>query len=129
MTTKRIVLTTLVALIVLLAVLVYFVLDPSSPAMSKYFPKCPVYWFTGLKCPGCGSQRAIHELLHGNLAGAMHYNALLMAAIPVLALYLIADVIKRRYPTLDNVLNHPATIITILTVVVAWTIARNIWGF
>lgn len=129
MSTKRIVLTALAAFVVLLGVVVYFTFDPSNPSLSKYFPKCPFYSLTGLKCPGCGTQRALHEILNGNIAGALHYNALLLVAVPLIGLYWLADSIKKRHPALDNVLNHPAAIITIVVVVIAWCIARNLWGF
>ena len=129
MSTKRIVLTALAAFVVLLGVVVYFTFDPSCPSLSKYFPKCPFYSLTGLKCPGCGTQRALHEILNGNITGALHYNALLLVAVPLIGLYWLADAIKKRHPALDNVLNHPAAIITIVIVVIAWCIARNLWGF
>ena len=41
---------------------IYFALDPSR---SDLFPRCVFLSLTGYKCPGCGSQRAIHALLHG----------------------------------------------------------------
>ena len=41
--------------------LIYYKFNPSDIAI---FPKCPFLLLTGLKCPGCGSQRAIHSLLH-----------------------------------------------------------------
>ena len=129
MSTKRIVLWTIVALVVLAGVMVYFFNDPSDPGASKYFPKCPVYSFTGMKCPGCGSQRVLHDLLNGDLEKALHHNALLLVAIPVIGLYFIADAIKRRHPALDNALNHPVAIATLLVIVVLWTIVRNIWGW
>jgi hypothetical protein len=37
---------------------------------------------TGLQCPGCGSLRAIHQLLHGHFAAAFRLNALLMVSLP-----------------------------------------------
>ena len=40
------------------------------PATSGMFPPCPVHYLTGWYCPGCGSLRAIHQLLHGNLRAA-----------------------------------------------------------
>ncbi len=129
MSTKRIILTVLVAFIVLLGVVVYFNFDPSNSSLSKFFPKCPFYSLTSLKCPGCGSQRAIHALLNGDLAGALSYNAFLLVSIPIIALYWLADIIKKRYPGLDNVLNHPATIIILGVLVLAWFIGRNIMGF
>ena len=36
------------------------------PEKSSFFPKCPLYAFTGFKCPVCGAQRALHAALHGD---------------------------------------------------------------
>src|SRR5690606_32381537 len=33
--------------------------------------QCPVHGVTGGFCPGCGSTRAVHELLHGDVAGSL----------------------------------------------------------
>ena len=56
------------------------------PAHHAFFPRCVFFLLTGLACPGCGATRAIHELLHGNLAGAFSLNPLLLLFyIPVLA--------------------------------------------
>jgi len=55
------------------------------PVTSGFFPRCPLHWLTGLHCPGCGSLRATHQLLHGNFAAACRYNVLWVALIPVLA--------------------------------------------
>ncbi len=49
-------------------------------------PLCSFHVLTGLDCPGCGATRATHELLHGRLAAAWHYNALWTLLWPV-ALY------------------------------------------
>ncbi|WP_437920562.1 DUF2752 domain-containing protein [Sphingobacterium sp. LRF_L2] len=62
---------------------VYYTYDPSSHG---WFPKCPVKGLTGLDCPGCGSQRAIHALLHGDFMQAFHYNALVIPFIPYIVL-------------------------------------------
>ena len=47
------------------------------------FPKCLFHAATGLHCPGCGSQRAIHNLLRGNIAAALHFNLLVVVALPI----------------------------------------------
>ena len=36
-----------------------------------HYPTCPFLAITGWYCPGCGSLRAVHDLLHGDLAGAV----------------------------------------------------------
>ena len=54
------------------------------PARSGVFPPCPVRYFTGWYCPGCGSLRAIHQLLHGNLRAAWALNPLTMILLPFL---------------------------------------------
>lgn len=61
---------------------VFFLLDPAQYP----FPRCPFYVFTGLYCPGCGSQRATHALLHGQVLRAAGLNLLAVAALPLLAL-------------------------------------------
>ena len=48
------------------AVAVYFALDPARHP----FPRCMFLTLTGWQCPGCGSQRALHALLHGDIASA-----------------------------------------------------------
>ncbi len=57
------------------------VFDPSS---SHFFPACPLYSLTGFYCPGCGSTRAFHHLLHGDFWAAFAMNPLSMLALPFL---------------------------------------------
>lgn len=63
-----------------LAILFFF-----SPTQYPFYPRCPLHALTGLHCPGCGSLRAMHSLLHGDLASAFHFNALLILSLPLLA--------------------------------------------
>jgi hypothetical protein len=55
------------------------------PATSGVFPPCPLHYLTGWYCPGCGSLRALHELLHGNLRAAWAMNPLTLVLLPFLA--------------------------------------------
>jgi|SRR6516164_1627079 hypothetical protein len=54
------------------------------PARNDFYPTCLFHKTTGLLCPGCGSLRAVHQLLHGNLSSAFHFNALLVISLPLL---------------------------------------------
>ena len=47
------------------------VLFYANPAADSRFPACPLHYFTGLHCPGCGTLRAIHCLVHGHLLAAL----------------------------------------------------------
>jgi uncharacterized protein DUF2752 len=49
------------------------------------YPTCLFHESTGLLCPGCGSLRALHQLLHGHFVAAFRCNALLVLSIPLLA--------------------------------------------
>jgi len=55
-----------------------------NPAKDSYFVSCPIKFTTGFYCPGCGSQRAIHELLHGNFKQAIHLNPLMIISLPII---------------------------------------------
>jgi len=59
-------------------------IDPD--AAGSPLPPCPLRVLTGLYCPGCGSTRCLHALLHGDLALAFTMNPLLVIAAPVLVL-------------------------------------------
>lgn len=70
-----------------------FLLDP---AVCRLFPPCPLHALTGAYCPGCGSLRAMHRLLHGDLAGAFRLNALAILSVPVLGLLALRPSWTRR---------------------------------
>jgi hypothetical protein len=50
-----------------------------------YWPKCPIYWTTGIYCPGCGGLRATSALLNGDIVAALNQNVFVFLA-PVLVL-------------------------------------------
>ena len=65
--------------IAVLALLCFF--DPSTSAI---FPPCPTNALTKIHCPGCGTLRAMHALLHGDLKEALSQNILAVIFIPIL---------------------------------------------
>src|SRR6266849_4690635 len=56
------------------------------PATVHGYPRCVFHALTGLQCPGCGTTRALHHLLHGDIAGAFRLNAMLFVAVPFAAI-------------------------------------------
>lgn len=114
-----------IAVAVVVFICIYAMADPGK---GVWFPKCPFYAVTGLQCPGCGSQRAIHALLHGHLSEAFRYNALLVASIPVLALLSAAEIGRKRHPRFYAAVNGTKTAIAVLITVTAWWILRNVIG-
>lgn len=63
-------------LMTLLCVAGLVVLSLGHPSGYGWMPRCPFYVLTGLYCPGCGSLRATHYLLHGNLIESMRNHPL-----------------------------------------------------
>ena len=47
---------------------------------------CVFYKLTGWYCPGCGLTRALHALVHFDLARAIRMNAFFMLATPIIGL-------------------------------------------
>lgn len=105
-------------------VVVYALFDPAE----SHFPRCPFLTLTGLQCPGCGSQRAVHALLHADFAGAFRDNALLVISLPLVVLMLVAQVCRRSMPRVYNALNGRAVIWIVFVVIIGWWITRNIWN-
>jgi hypothetical protein len=53
--------------------------DPTTPGGP--LPVCPTHALLGIDCPGCGSMRMLYSLLHGDIHGALRYNALGFVAV------------------------------------------------
>ena len=103
-----------VAGIVVLAFLYFF-----NPQDIPRFPRCPFFALTGLKCPGCGTLRGLHSLLHLRFAAAWSYNPLMVASIPFLAAFIVFPKFCR------NVIVGW----TVLVVVLCWWVLRNIFAW
>ena len=113
-----------IILLIIILGAVYFVFDPLK---SSFFPSCPFKSFTGLDCPGCGSQRAIHELMHLNFKKAFEYNALLVLSIPYLLLLMVFNFesVKQRLPKLERILFGWKSVWIITIIVILFFIFRN----
>lgn len=114
----------IVTAVILLAavVVVYSVFDPESPWM----PHCLLKTLTGYDCPGCGSQRSLHALLHGHPVDAWHYNPAIFVLLPLLILYGLSEAGLLSSRRLESWLYHPLTHYLIAAGIVGWWIARNL---
>lgn len=96
------------------------------PGRSGFFPLCPFRFLTGLTCPGCGSTRALHQLLHGHFEAAFTLNPLLLLALPFLVYAFLrysAFSMRGRTPP-PNALPAPY-LYAIFFVIVGFWIFRN----
>ena len=97
---------------------------------STYFPKCPFKVLTGLQCPGCGTQRAIHHILNLNISRAFKENVLLVVSIPYLLLAFLLTLFKNPNKKLmdwKKILYGKKTIYIILLIIFSFWILRNIY--
>jgi hypothetical protein len=111
--------------LVAVAAVVLYVFDPSEYVL---MPKCPFKMLTGLDCPGCGFQRAMHALLHGHVAEAIRFNVFLVVAVPYLLALLVANFLctEHRKAKLLAILESRTAIWTYVVLYVAWMVIRNV---
>jgi Protein of unknown function (DUF2752) len=96
------------------------------PGKTGFFPICLFRLFTGLTCPGCGSTRAMHQILHGHFLAAFMLNPLLLLAIPFMlfAFLRYSMIVMRGDVPRPNAL--PARYIyALFVVIVSFWIFRN----
>lgn len=98
----------------LLSMLLFF--DPSTSAL---FPPCPTNALTSLYCPGCGTLRALHALLRGDLREAFSQNALAVLFLPILPVAYFFPGFFRK----------PAVPAIILAIFIVYAILRNTQTF
>ena len=97
------------------------------PATSGIFPPCPFHYLTGLYCPGCGSLRAIHQLLHGNLEAAWAMNPLTVLLLPFIGSALAAEaIVQIRGRRLTRWILPGFWIQVLCGIIVAFGVVRNL---
>ena len=117
---------TIVLIVVSILIILYKTYNPSD---NIYFPKCPFRTLTGLKCPGCGSQRAVHSLLNFDIFNAITENVILVLSIPYILTGIVFDYFKK---TNDNILKWrnrvfgQKAIFVILSIIIVFWILRNL---
>lgn len=114
-----------IILVTILAIL-YRTYNPNG---NIYFPKCPFRELTGLKCPGCGSQRAIHYILNFDILNAVKENAILVLSIPYILTGFVFDSLKipnKKILKWRKILFGQKAIFLILTIIIAFWVFRNI---
>ena len=98
------------------------------PSQFRFYPSCLFHQATGLLCPGCGSLRAIHQLLHGNLSAAFRFNALLVLSLPALAWFAARCALSRLRGQPATASISPKWIYLGLAIALAFSIWRNLHG-
>ncbi len=61
-----------------------YLIAVTPPTRDSLYPKCLMYQTTGLHCPGCGTGRALHFALNGELLRAAQFNLLAAFVLPLL---------------------------------------------
>jgi hypothetical protein len=104
----------------LLVAFLYF----NDPINSDYTPKCWFKVFTGLSCPGCGFQRCMHAMFHGDFLSAIKYNLFLAIGVPIVLVSAVTETIRQNN---SSILNSRVAY-TYLFLYFAWFIVRNVFN-
>ena len=101
-----------------------YAVDPNVPG---HYPPCPFYFVTGLWCPGCGSGRALHALLHLDLGTALARNPFAVLAVVYVAWSFYRWAFRRVTGTPLRL--APGWVITVVWVsILAFWVLRNVPG-
>ena len=97
------------------------------PATTGFFPSCPFHLLTGWSCPGCGTLRAAHALLHGHLGVALHDNPFVLAVGLVFASATTIDRVRgRRARSAVSPLTSPSALLVLAIAATVFAVARNL---
>jgi len=99
------------------------------PEQYDFYPQCPIFRYLHVYCPGCGATRALAALLHLRIAEALHYNALVVFFVPMLAAYFTVAYWRARRDDVFTWPRVPALGLTALLVLIAaFGVLRNFVG-
>lgn len=98
--------------------------DPTTPG--GVIPVCPTKQL-GFLCPGCGSMRMVYTLLHGDVLGAVRFNAFGMVALVLLLWAFAAWAVGRYRGVFVRSWQHARWApMLVLVAVLGWFVARNL---
>lgn len=100
-----------------------------NPAQYHFYPFCFFHELTGLHCPGCGGTRALHQLLHGHVATALHSNALLVISLPLFAWLGVRFAVGKVRPPLAARSVSPKWLWLFLALAIVFAVLRNLPAF
>jgi len=88
---------------------------------------CPFLAMTGRPCPGCGGLRAVNDLTHGDVIGAISSNALAVALVVVLAAAWVIWVVRALRGSSDPMiqLGH-RTGLLVIGLIAVFGVVRNL---
>lgn len=103
---------------------IYYLYDPVA---SQWTPKCSFKLVTGLQCPGCGIQRALHALLQGRFLDAIHYNYFLLFSGPYIILFGIRVLLPKGKvkDKLTSIIEDKRLIWLYIILFFVWFVLRN----
>ena len=118
----------------LLSIIGFFILGggiyyfyQNDPAQSEtVFILCVTKNISGVDCPGCGSQRAFHELLHGNFIKAAKLNLTIYFFTPLLLFLFLKTALKPFRIDLPDLLITTRRLMLILFFLLLFTVLRNL---
>ena len=103
--------------------ILYFI----SPNDSGVYPPCPFNALTDLHCPGCGTLRGLHELLHGHIGKAFGLNLLMILSLPFIGYSFVNYVVAGIRDRPARRIFIPSEIIwALLGIVILFWILRNL---
>lgn len=102
--------------------------DPNVPG---HYPGCPSQTFLGIDCPGCGGMRGTYDLLHGDVAGMLDHNILLVVALPIAVIAFTVWAFRAwagRYPRYSPTVQAQRSrwMVIALVLVLAFGVVRNL---
>jgi hypothetical protein len=98
-----------------------------NPASTSFYPTCPFFWATGCYCPGCGTLRALHQLMRGHLLAAFGLNPLMVLSLPFLGYSALSQArLAILGSPLKSVFIGPRLIWGLLVLILAYWVLRNV---
>jgi len=105
---------------------IYYFYSNNPASKESPFVVCISKAVSGYDCPGCGGQRAFHELLHGNFIEAAKLNLFIYFFAPLLLFIFLKITLKPFGIHLPDIIISSKWLMIILILMLIFTIVRNL---
>jgi hypothetical protein len=104
-----------------------YILTTVPPTETSFYPKCMSYTVLGTHCPGCGTTRALHSLLNGEIRQSLTYNLWVLPALCYLGLSVMRYAWQRAWGMPRKPLKWPTLLIWVMVALyISYGVLRNI---